>query len=97
MTNNDPLAGSDTYDILGGVQEDLVEQLTQYGRMEQAELLQVPGWAAKVARLLVDAAKEIARLRQVAGAVSDGPDLYYLKQCRPSVGVTLIKPKPGDD
>ena len=75
MINHDPLAGSDTYDILAGIQGDLVAHLERFGRMEQHELLQTTDWAAHVSRLLTEAAKEIVRLRMLAGVVSGGPNL----------------------
>ena len=75
MTSSpDPLAGSDTYDILANIQGNLVEHLERFGRMEQQELVQTPQWAAHVSRLLTEAGKEIVRLRALVGAVSDGPN-----------------------
>lgn len=81
---SDPLAGSDTYDILGGIEPaELPAILARWGRLEQHELVQMPHWAAHVGRLLIEAGKEIERLRALVGAVSPGPSLAELRAVLP--------------
>lgn len=70
MPSDDLLVGSDTYDILGGIKGDIVDELLRWGGMEQQDLVQTPQWAAHVSRLLNASSKEIGRLRALVGAAN---------------------------
>lgn len=80
---SDPLAGSDTYDILAGIRDDLPVALARWGRMEQHDLLQTPDWASHVARLMAEAAKEIMRLRALVGAAKVDESFAELRATLP--------------
>jgi len=88
----DPLAGTDTYDILGGLKPaELPDLLERWGRMEQHELMQMPNWASMVGMLLREAGKEITYLRRVAGAVETRPDFAEIKRSsRSEVKAALV-------
>lgn len=77
----DPLVGTDTYDILGGLNpQTLPEQLERWGRLDQHELMQMDGWAPMVTLLMRESAKEIVRLRGMAGAVTDGQSFADIRR-----------------
>lgn len=76
---SDPLAGSDTYDILAGTAEPIEVTLTRWSRLELHDLVQIPEWSSRVSKLLADAAREIERLKSVAGVVTGGPSFRTIK------------------
>lgn len=84
MTQHDPLAGSDTYDILaglphkqGGHVSKLVDDLRKWGSLKVGQLIpeelaRPNEWGPPLTKLLNDAADRIEYLEAHVGAVSQG-------------------------
>lgn len=80
MTKHDPLAGSDTYDILGKpASVSLEARLRSWSILEQHDLLQIPDWSVEISKLLAATAREIEHLRAACGPISPGLSHYDIR------------------